>query len=309
MDLKLPPIDPTLENSIASQYKLLTEMVEDLCRSIRSDDATLPAQCYTLPFPDYDTIPDQLESTAVTDPTLARVEAVNIYRQLEIQKTQKAYMCVRVAGAIASSQKTIDIANAVNQEKTKLKELIQQLAETSVIRTPMAHKVLPRVMLLQAYRHIPIFSDQANRVSLVWASTSAIKKIEKEKILKSLANEKLDPPKGVDAATWGECIDKESQKVSSLTRDNEFAIKKPIQPHPRANIAFHNASGELMNKMIGAHTPILYLHSKKVPIISGLSSYDIKNARNTRKGKEIDGTPIVKRINLYRYKTNIAKEA
>ncbi|KKK49596.1 hypothetical protein LCGC14_3133480, partial [marine sediment metagenome] len=76
-----------------------------------------------------------------------------------------------------------------------------------------------------------------------------------------------------------------------------------------ANIAFHNASGELMNKMIGAHTPILYLHSKKVPIISGLSSYDIKNARNTRKGKEIDGTPIVKRINLYRYKTNIAKEA
>lgn len=292
-----------LRSNLITRFETLHLKIETLCQAIRADD-TLVAWMHDF---------GQFSRNKKVHPS-HRETACSIIRQLEYHDEQAPREIIISAGFLGASKKTLELAEDLNQEKLLFKSAILSLKPLKISlkdpvlsehlvsilkkRAPVVSQSLhstglARIHLKQCYRQLPILSQTPHKISWTWAHTRSIKKISVQEA------ERLLRQKGSS-----EGIERQRERLSTLSPHESLAIIQELAPHLRANLVFQFAQ-ETQRMMIKGPMPILFPATPQTPYPSFKPPKD-KQGKNKnrliRNDVKIDPTPFLPSIRAHRYR-------
>lgn len=238
-------------------------------------------------------IPTRLEedepATSIRFATLSGEDAWDAakesYSQLYRIEDQHHRATVRAPGIIfvKNFDEVRGIVAEVNLLKDKLKALFLSIPASQ--RNRIAAQTLPGVVLLQAYRHIDVNTEDARRLVFSWVRTNSIKKVTKEQVVKTIEQEYQSSqvssfaPDDMSVTEWLETLKSLKSDVERLSDNQVIRSIKPISPHPRL-IVFGESSRNPL-KTFHANMPLIMPAVDDMPQIRML-----KPLNGGKKGKE-----------------------
>lgn len=253
MDKQTEMLESELRINIINQFDSLTKKITELCNAILADDPLIAWM--------------QDGDLSTLSGSTHREKACAIIQQVEYLDHQAPREILVSAGFIGSSEKTLELANELNQEKLSFKKAILALKQlkisikdnsiaesmtqvlkkrSSILSQSLQPAGLSRIHLKQCYRQIPILSNAPYKISWTWAHTRSIKKISI-----SMADILLSQKGKSENIEW------QRKKLQMLSPNDALAIIQELAPHLRANIV-SIIDNQIKRKMIKGPMPILF---------------------------------------------------
>lgn len=201
-------------------------------------------------------------------------------------------------GAIAGTQKTLELVSELNKTKDAFKsKVIEYHRSPAYHYTVPARKILTRygysgIKLKQVYRHIVTLDFNPKTISWCEAIDSSHKVINQtaaELLLSEFLNKHQDETQHIEI---------QLKQVRQLSAGETLVIRRDLKAHPMANISKWENSRPIK---IRSSLPIVFLYDYyAIPTIVRFSSR--RKASTQRSDKLLEDTPFLKSIHAYRYK-------
>jgi len=189
--------------------------------------------------------------------------ASSAFRGLDFHDEQDERRVVRYVGAVAVTPAVIRKAEIVNEHKASLLQAIGAYRRLASKRERDSHQVrellirlgYARLNLVQTYRKIPILNHTPIRIGFTWImGTKHVETVNREEAMRRVPGD--IERSGADLAR--------TQREVMETRRNGLRLVRPVAPHVRANVVWHNGD-ERQTACIHAPLPILYRFSARAP--------------------------------------------
>lgn len=261
VDTKAPDVKKDVALDARVNIKEAFKRVEKLTRSVidQLEPADAPHLVYALPVRDSQEQEGDVLVTSVRGEQAwdLALQAFERYYRLEDQHPMASY---RLPGIVyvTNMGEVRPLIDELNKAKKTLKNAITSVPSGQ--RHRVTTETLPGVILLQVYRKIMAFDEDARRFVFSWAKrTSSSEKVTVEEVLA-----RIEQDIKVKAAGTGELfadlsmaqLNGEKAMVEALDRREELRYYRPVSPHPRL-MAFDQAGSPKPLFTYHANLPIL----------------------------------------------------
>lgn len=210
---------------------------------------------------------------------------------------QETFKC---PGVVACTRQTLMLIDNVNQIKSTFKELVrvyQQSTQqdiTKFVRDTLARAGYPGVKLKQVFRHIIYINYHPRRIAWTKGKHTTSKQVSKQ------TSEKL-----LDKAGQGLHIEIQKAKLIALHHQTKLIKHRAIKAGWVVNIGAFKENNCSAYEDIRTALPLFYLHDHKLPNpIVCFAKPRVQN-RKMRMDKQIESSPFLPSISVYRYKKEI----
>ncbi len=297
--------------TVKALYDQLISALNDLKYSITVADKDMPAIAYVLPMRHK----DEKNVVTIEPSTLynerARKHAANILSETLLRHHQDPRTALRCPGLIAASAKTLSIIRHVNILKLSLRDAIKNIDESRHIQKQEIAKIIPFFSKIQTLRKFTTIPQRPDKVSFGWAThTPTIKKITVPRLVERLDEHYKDKPDDWEMSAWENQYRLDSEKVSSLNKNETLVIKSKIAPHPQVRIYMHGGHREVIGNI-----PVFYQISDnecpsdaELPPVRPLGVMDKRFRPAKRSDIKTQEKPFIHNLNVYRYKPGFREE-
>lgn len=210
---------------------------------------------------------------------------------------QETFKC---PGVVASTRQTLVLLDKVNQIKSAFKELVhtcQQAAQqdiTKFVRDTLARAGYPGIKLKQVFRHIMYIDYHPRRIAWTKGKHTTSKQVSKQ------VSEKL-----LDKVGQGLHIEIQKAKLIALHPQTKLIKHRAIKAGWVVNIGAFKENNCSAYEDIRTALPLFYLHDHTLPNpIVCFAKPRLQN-RKVRMDKQIESSPFLPSISVYRYKKEV----
>ena len=222
---------------------------------------------YRLPVLVDMSVPEQLPVKMLKGKKAATATS-RAFGQFKFLKDQDARTAFRLPGIVFISSFDTSLAQEVNAIKSELQELICKYIPNKHMRLRFCNRIFPKYSMGQIYRHIVIPDAGISSISFTWSprtvgTTRLSRDATYDLLGKNIEQETdLGNTKRVSALSIAQ------QQVGGLAQCTTVLRRRPVPPHPRANIKYSNGS----SKMVHANLPFIVTDAP-----SDVNLVDLKN--------------------------------
>lgn len=266
-----------MNTDITAAFTELVQLTEAMNNWVK--DKALSATVYRLPVLTERVVPDLIPCVEVTgDEALkAAMFAYSKFDYLTEQSTGTAY---RLPGVVYMGEANLDAVDAVNLQKAKLQDLIKSAAPKKHDRLKLCRELLTGCSMSQVYRDVVAIQGDVQSIRFTWMthSVGATRLSRSEACGVIQSNIDAESQLGDSARVTALSITKE--RVTALNNDDVIMMRRPVPPHPRANIVM--ATGNLQEK---ANMPFLVSGTPDSISQGALRAFDLSKKRTERSDK------------------------
>lgn len=194
--------------------------------------------------------------------------------------------------------------DTVNHLKRTLHETARLIyPDDAKLRHRTLRQAHPRLVLLQLTRQLHLFENLFS-VRFTWVRKNALVKLDKLKADQLLEKTKqlqtLSPSSDIP---WDQRVDLERAHLRTLPSHVKLRYRRPVKPHPMANVSFNEWKVSLKGeprrvvKMIDANLPFIVISSK--PLRVGWKDYSPVPTTRRRRSRLTADQPITPLAPLY----------
>lgn len=195
--------------------------------------------------------------------------AASAFGHLDFDDDQDERRVVRFVGAVGVSSTVLRMAEAVNERKAALLEVIgtyrrlasRRARDSNQVRELLIRLGYARLNLVQTYRKVPILRRTPDRIGFSWIlGTKRVETVHREDAMRRV-------PRDVERS--GPDLTRIHREVCEAKR-NSLRLVRRVAPHVRANITWYEGD-ERQTACIHAPLPILYPFSSRTrePLVAG----------------------------------------
>lgn len=283
----------------------LDEELKDLATLMRySADQIRIEALYRLPYRGTPTVKDDIQIPVVdaTEDPDGLDLAIQALTCIWMSGPQAATESTRAPGIVAMPGHLIERIRATNLLREELQSIVSSIPK-KVDRTRLVWRKHYGLSSMQALRQTQILSQPMN-CHFFWFKTDSVQRqtagalLEKcIKDLDELGDGQREPEDHLEGSV-GLRLSLLVKALSSLPADEPIAIKRPVQPHPRARILEHGQRSKIK------HAPVPFVFDVNEPPvrrITALDSYPSLTVPARTYRALIAPDPIVPWTEYYRY--------
>lgn len=239
-----------------------------------------------------------------------RDKSINLFQSLWYEDGQDGRETLTCPGIIGAGDNTITSARACNIAKDKFKTSVlalKQLGKAQQINVmeelhkrnqnvalSMQRLGAARLNLKQAYRHIPTLPQCPLKIGFTWSKQG--RTIQRTSVAEArrLLERRTESPQ----------VQRELQRLASITETETLARVRSVCPHLRANIVFATETADVERRLMQAPLPIVVplTVNQSLPEFVPIPPEPIAGARLKRSDVRIEDEVFLPLLRIHRYK-------
>ena len=200
------------------------------------------------------------------EPAMARLEALQMIRAIEYEENQPGNETRIYPALMGTSREGLEAAEVLNRTKTRLGKLLAAMRGHTIdardacgrqrpidlLRHALAFLKHPRLHSLQATRHLVVCPQAPARVGFTWITgSSRVGRTDRDTLIAQLEARLQKNPED-------EGLHIDLERLARLAPGEPLAHYRAPKVHPRANIKYVKATGEVERVPKPAMMPILF---------------------------------------------------
>jgi len=286
-----------MENKVNASYRDLMRSIVLMNEKIKA--SALDAVVYELPIVTGDRfVPSKIDSERIGGKK-ALAKALDSYTEMKYRDDQIRGTAFRLPGIVFVDGDVEACIKEVNDEKNNLKKIIRLAAPKKHERLKLCRNLFRRRSMSQIYRKIVFLDGDIRSIGFTWMRRSVGSKRLTAKEACDFIGKQIVEEEGLGNERRVKALNVSLKLASASASDNRFVIvrRRPVPPHPRANVVSDGTLDNIKPKQVKANLPFVTSCSPDSIEISDLQAFG-RRERKDRKSS-VEPTAIHEGLGMY----------